>query len=264
VSYRRLSPKLGATVRLADGLNLFGSYRAAFRAPSESQLFRQGSAESTVDLEPVKADNHEVGLRLDVGARVSAEAAVYRLDIEDDILSFFDPATGLRRASNAGETRHEGIELSLAAAPIDGVRLHGSWAHARHTYRDWRPSPTVQYSGNEMELAPRNMGRLGLTLSPGFLDGGSLGAEYLHFGRYWMDPANTAEYPGYDLLHFAATLPVLSGLELVTRLQNATGEHYAETSSFNAFQGRRFRPGQPRTFFLGAQYRFGSGSGAAR
>src|SRR5262245_25070611 len=53
VSYRRLSPKLGATLEVATGVHLFGSYRAAFRAPSESQLFRQGSAVSTVDLAPV-------------------------------------------------------------------------------------------------------------------------------------------------------------------------------------------------------------------
>ena len=51
--------------------NLFASYRHAFRAPSEGQLFRQGSARNTIDLEPVTADNLEVGLRARAPARGS-------------------------------------------------------------------------------------------------------------------------------------------------------------------------------------------------
>ena len=42
--YDHLSPKLGLTFQVSDSLNAFASYRHAFRAPSEGQLFRQGSA----------------------------------------------------------------------------------------------------------------------------------------------------------------------------------------------------------------------------
>ena len=57
VGFNRLSPKLGATWEIAPSASVFASYREAFRAPSESQLFRQGSAENTVDLKPVRAAN---------------------------------------------------------------------------------------------------------------------------------------------------------------------------------------------------------------
>jgi outer membrane receptor protein involved in Fe transport len=258
VSYQRLSPKIGATFELANGVHLFGSYRAAFRAPSESQLFRQGSAASTVDLAPVTADNYEAGVRAAVGDRVNLEATVYRLDITNDILTFFDPTNGLRIASNAGATRHQGVELGLSVSPVSSLRLDGSWAFTRQRYREWQPSPTVSYDGKEIEVAPRSVGRLGVDWRPAFIGSGRLGAEWVHQGSYWMDPANSARYDGYDLFNLSATVPVTRQLELVGRIHNLTDRLYAETSSFSTLQGRRYRPGPPRTFYLGAQYRFGS------
>ncbi|HEU5041021.1 MAG TPA: TonB-dependent receptor, partial [Gemmatimonadales bacterium] len=59
VAFDRVSPKLGASWEMAPNASLFASYREAFRAPAESQLFRQGAAESTVDLKPVRARSVE-------------------------------------------------------------------------------------------------------------------------------------------------------------------------------------------------------------
>lgn len=259
VTYARLSPKLGATLELLDGVRAFASYRAAFRAPSEGQLFRQGSALNTVDLEPVKAHNYEFGLRA-AGRRVSAEATAYQLDIRDDILTFFDPTTGLRQASNAGATRHRGVELGISAVPAAGVRLDGAWALTRQVYQEWRPNPSTDFGGRKIETAPSNMGRLGATLTPEVLRGGFLGVEWVHLGSYWMDPANTERYGGFDLVHVSASVPVVAGLAVAARIHNLADSRYAETSSFNAAQGRRYRPGQPRTLYLGVQY----SSGGAR
>jgi len=257
VTYHRLSPKLGASLEVAAGLHAFASYRAAFRAPSESQLFRQGSAESTIDLAPVTADNYEAGLRATLGSAASLEVTAYRLDITNDILTFFDPTTGLRSASNAGATRHQGVEVGAAVAPVEPVRIDAAWAFTKQTYREWRPNPTTDFGGKEIELAPREMGRVGITLLPDFLGTGSIEAEWVHLGRYWMNPENTQRYAGHDLFHLSATVPVGRGFDLVGRIHNLTDARYAESSTFNPLQGRRYRPGPPRSFYLGAQYRLG-------
>src|SRR5690606_32356109 len=52
-SYSHFSPKLGFSYDAGPALNLYGNYTHGFRAPSEGQLFRQGNAASTLDLEPV-------------------------------------------------------------------------------------------------------------------------------------------------------------------------------------------------------------------
>lgn len=256
VSYRRFSPKAGLSLELMDGWHAFASYRAAFRAPSEGQLFRQGQAETTIDLAPVKADNYEAGLRVRF-ARVTVEGTVYQLDIEDDILTFFDPANGLRTATNAGATRHRGVEVGVAVLPVDAVRLDASMALTRQRYREWSPNPATNFGGNEIELAPRTMGRVGLTWSPAAFRGGYTGVEWIHQGRYAMDPGNEEYHSGFNLLHLSGALPVTAGLGVVGRVQNLTDRRYAETSTFNTAQGKQFRPGSPRTLHLGLQYGWG-------
>ncbi len=256
VSFSRLSPKIGATLELAPNANLFASYREAFRAPSEGQLFRQGAAVSTVDLKPVRAQSWEAGVRTALAGVVTLEATGYSMRLRDDILTFFDPTNGLRLTQNAGATNHRGVELGAGVGVARGLRLDAAVSYAKHTYIEWEPRPGVDYTGNEMELAPRFLGNGRLSYRPPFLGRGLIAVEWVKLGSYWMDPENTRKYDGHDLFSVFATVPVMEHLELSGRVTNLADRRFAETSSFNAQQGARFRPGAPRQFFLGAQYRF--------
>ena len=155
VTFDRISPKLGATWELAPNAQLFASYREAFRAPSESQLFRQGAAASTVDLKPVRAQSWEAGFRTALGGMVTIEATGYSMRLRDDILTFFDPANGLRLTQNAGATNHRGVELGAGVgfALRRAARRGGLLRQAQ--LRRVAAAAGVDYSGNEMELAPR-------------------------------------------------------------------------------------------------------------
>lgn len=256
VSFDRLSPKLGATWEIAPSASVFASYRAAFRAPSESQLFRQGAAFNTVDLKPVRAASWEAGFRTVLGGILSVEGTAYSMRLRDDIVTFFDPGTGLRLTQNAGATNHRGVEVGLGLALIEGVRVDGAISYAKHTYVAWQASDTLFYDGNEMELAPRFLGNARLSYRPRFLSSGLIAVEWTRLGSYWMDPANSQKYTGHSLFNVYGTVPVVAHLELSGRVTNLGNRVFAETSSFNAQQGQRFRPGAPRQFFLGAQYRF--------
>jgi outer membrane receptor protein involved in Fe transport len=251
VSFDRLSPKLGATWEVAPNASIFASYRAAFRAPSESQLFRQGAAFNTVDLKPVRAASWEAGFRTALGGRVSLEATGYSMRLRDDIVTFFDPGTGLRLTQNAGATNHRGIEVGLGVGVMDGVRVDGALSYAKHTYAAW-----LNYGGNEMELAPRLLGNMRVTYRPSFLPSGMIALEWVRLGSYWMDPENTHKYGGHSVFNVHGTVPVVAHLELTGRITNLGNRRFAETSSYNAQQGERFRPGAPRQVYLGAQYRF--------
>jgi outer membrane receptor protein involved in Fe transport len=257
VTFDRVSPKLGATWEVTPTASIFASYREAFRAPSESQLFRQGAAESTVDLKPVRAASWESGFRAAVGGVVTLEATAYSMRLRDDILTFFDPTNGLRLTQNAGATNHRGVELGVGVAVARGLRLDAAVSYAKHTYETWRPRPTLDYSDNEIELAPRFIGNGRLTYRPHFLSTGFVALEWVRLGSYWMDPENTRKYAGHALFNLYATIPVVANLELSGRVTNLGDRRFAETSSFNAQQGERYRPGAPRQVYLGAQYRFG-------
>jgi outer membrane receptor protein involved in Fe transport len=256
VSFDRLSPKVGATWELAPNANLFASYREGFRVPSESQLFRQGAAVSTVDLKPVRAQSWETGFRTVIGGVVTLEATGYSMRLRDDIVTFFDPSTGLRLSQNAGATDHRGVEVGTGVSLGGGLQVDAAVSYAKHSYVEWSPRPGVDYSGNEMELAPRLLGNGRLSYRPPFLSSGIVAVEWVRLGSYWMDPQNTHKYDGHDLFNLFATIPVMEHLELNGRVTNLTDRRYAETSSFNVQQDERFRPGPPRQLFLGGQYRF--------
>src|SRR5690606_30736870 len=202
VTYTHLSPKLGVTADVLPWLNAFAAYGHGFRAPSEGQLFRQGSAVNTVDLSPVKADNLELGVRARIAGRVDVEAAAYRMTKTDDVLSF-TREDGSTETVNAGETLHRGSELA-AGAPFGPVRVDVAWSWMRHEYTDWQPRADVDYSGNEMEDAPEEIGNVNVRYAPEAFNGGSIGVEWQRIGRYWMDAANTHRYPGHDVVNLRA------------------------------------------------------------
>ncbi len=257
VEFSRLTPKIGASYQVAPGWNLFASYRGGFRVPSESQLFRQGAALNTVGLKPVRAENVETGLKVQVGGVAAFEATVYQMRLHDDVLTFFDPVSGLRTAENAGETRHRGLETGIDLAPVPAVRLSATATWSKHTYVEWKPRADQDLSGKEMELAPEFFGAFRLTWEPALLRTGSVTAEWVKLGKYWQDPQNTHTYDGHDVVSLYTTVPVTHGLELVGRVTNLFNARFAETSSYTTAQGERLRPGQTRAFFLSGVYRMG-------
>jgi iron complex outermembrane receptor protein len=249
--YHHLSPKLGLTYRAADPVDVFASYRHAFRAPSEGQLFRQGTARNTIDLRPVRADNVELGLRVRPAPGVSVEVSMYELDKRDDVLSYRNPVDGATEAVNAGHTRHRGVEVGLTARPARWLDVNAGYSRAKHTYEDWvvDPAQGIDYSGLEMETAPREVGNLLVTVSPTARARVSL--EVVRLGRYWMDAANTQAYDGHTLLNARASYEVRRGVRLYARLLNAADARYAESASYTIARGREYAPGAPRSAFVG-------------
>jgi len=254
VSFRAVSPKLGATWRAAEALNLFASWRHGFRAPSESQMFRQGSAVNTLELEPVRARSLEAGTRGRVGTRVSYEVVGYSMVKQDDILTYQYP-NGLRETMNAGETRHSGLELGLGVRIVEGARIEGAWTFAEHTYADWKPSATQDLSGRVQESAPRSMGTTVLTLAPRAVPGLGIAAEWVHMGSYWTDPTNARKYGGHDLVNLRATWLVGNRVQLFARLNNVADERYAERAAWTQARGLELAPGAPRSLYAGIQIR---------
>jgi iron complex outermembrane recepter protein len=252
--YTHVSPKLGATYEFMKELAGFVAYNHAFRAPSESQLFRQGSALNTVDLKPVKADSYEIGLRGNTASTWRYELAVYHMTKEDDILNYRDPVTSATQSVNAGETLHKGIEMGVGVALTETLQLDVAASYAKHTYEEWIISGTANYSGKEMESAPRTIANTRLAYSPDMLNGGSASLEWVKLGSYWMDAANTQKYDGHDLYNARILYPLDQNLELSASVMNLTDERYAESSSYNTTVGRQFAPGMPRTYYAGVRY----------
>ncbi len=255
VDFDHVSPKLGASYAFSDTLNGFASYRNTFRAPGERQLFRQGSAANTIDLKPVVADSYEVGVR---GAAGSGryEVSVYHMTKEDDIVNFINTNTGVRETQNAGETLHKGIELAYQQPIADQLELNLAYSYAKHTYEQWSPRTGLDYAGNEISSAPRQIGDVRLAWRAPALNGGRVELNWSHLGKYWLDDENTHQYDGHDLLHLRANYMLNTQLELFARVENITDERYATGAGYSQFGGEEYAPGLPRTVYAGASYQW--------
>ncbi len=251
VEYDHVSPKLGAAWELAPWLGLFGSYRHSFRSPAEGQLFRQGTAISSVDLKPIRADALEAGLR-GAFSVFDYEVAAYDMTIKDDVLTFVR-SDGQRENQNAGETRHRGVEVGAGAAITEWLRLDVAYSHSKQTYETWDPRPTLSYSGKEIEKAPHNLLNTRVRVQPNFLRGGQASVEWVRVGSYFEDPENANRYEGHNLLNVRASVGLPMGMQLVGRVINVMDERYAEQASFNAFDREQLSPGSPRMIYLGLQ-----------
>ncbi|MCB1888872.1 MAG: TonB-dependent receptor [Rhodocyclaceae bacterium] len=260
--FEHLSPKLGATWALSPRTSAHVGWTHGFRAPSESQLFRpsagssaaaaQASAESALGLDPVKADQLEVGLRGRVGP-VDYDLVAYQLTKRDDILSYRDTATNATTVVNAGRTTHRGIELAAGLPLATDWRVDASLSWARHRYADWVVPGTADFSDKDIEAAPRFLGNTRLGWTP--VDGARIQFEWVHVGSYWMDQANTTRYGGHDLFHLRADWRLSDSLRLFGNVTNLGDHRYADSAQISS-STPVYSPGLPRTLVAGVEARW--------
>ena len=249
-AFEDVSPKFGLTFNPTRAFGVFTSYRRGFRVPSQGQLFRQGGGVNTLALQPVKVGSSELGVRGVLSNVFSYEVTGYYMTKTDDILSFQQP-DGSSWTVNAGETRHKGLEFQVGARLAQGLRIDAGYSYAMHTYEDWRPSETSDFSGNEQEFAPRETGNVVLEYQAPGLAGSTFSLEWNKLGSYYEDASNENQYEGHDLLNARSLIPLAGRFQVFLRVQNLTDERYAERASFNAFRGEELAPGLPRTFYAG-------------
>ena len=264
VDYDHTSPKLGATYEINPAMHVYTSYNHSFRAPSESQLYRAGNAANTTDalnkarlateLKPIKANQFEIGLRGDVSGW-NYNVVAYDLIKKDDLVSQKDLATNISTSVNAGKTEHKGVELGLGNAFTSQWRLDLSLSYARHTYVDW-VTATADYSGKEMESAPRVLGNTRLTWAPAA--GTTAQLEWVHIGSYWLEASNSAtydKYPGHNLVNLRASYAVTKDVSLFGRIINLSDKRFADSASVSSSTAV-YSPGLPRAYYAGLEAKF--------
>lgn len=266
VDFSHVSPKLGATYALGENASMFAAWNHGFRVPSESQLFRptrttttsggataaQGNAQSALGLEPIKADQFEVGAR-GRAAGMDYDLALYYLSKQDDIVSFRDPATNVTQSMNAGETLHRGVEAGLGIPLGDAFRLDAALSYAKHTYEDWTAvvsGVNRSFTDKEMESAPRQIGNTRLSWVPAA--GKRVQLEWVNLGSYWMDQANTTQYDGHNLFNLRANWLLTSRLSVFGSVHNLTDVRYAESASISS-NTPVYAPGLPLTLYAGVE-----------
>ena len=198
-TFSATSWKGGFTWNPVDAAGLYASYGESFQAPTVEELFAFPGFGSNPDLDPVDAENYELGARGLLAGRGGVQAAfvpsldwavsVFRTNISNEILFDPTPAPGNPFGSNVngGKSRHEGVEVTGSWRILRWLNASFAYARTRATFEN---GPN---EGNDVPLVPES--RLSETTELIFPRGVDLRVDFLHVGEQVLtgDDANSQE-----------------------------------------------------------------------
>ncbi|WP_167285062.1 TonB-dependent receptor family protein [Marilutibacter alkalisoli] len=267
LDYREHALSLGASRAFAGGGSddetfngeVFASFGRGFETPTVTELAYRpdGSAGFNTALVPARYHSGELGLRWRVAGH-EATATAYRVEGEDEIVPAQSQG-GRASFANAGRTRRNGVELSLAG-DFGGhwsYALVGNWVDARFI-RDFSYA-IVRGTDAETRTVPAGNRVPGIARASGFGElawrraDDRLGAamEAHVAAAVPVDDLNSDSAPGQARLALRFDWQASGGWHGFARIDNLFDRDYIGSVIVNEGNGRFFEPGPGRTFTLG-------------
>lgn len=176
-----LLPGIGATYQLIPELQFYGGVYRAF-SPASNGVALDGLTDQKLDGE--RSVNYELGFRGDSG-RISYELTGFYMNFRNQVVTGnSDPNLS---QSNAGETKHYGLEAALGYELGGGFSIDGNL-----TWVPYSKFETGDNKGNRLPYAPKYLANLGVNYTQGKFSS-TLAAH--HRGEQYGDPDNTKDIP---------------------------------------------------------------------
>ena len=268
VQYGATTPVVGVQFSPADNLRLYGSYGSGFETPSYNELgYRSdGQAGLAFNLLPVRSRNVEAGLKWQLTHALEFDAAVFRSDSRNE-LAVATNQNGRSTYRNVGDTRRQGMELSMTGELGHAWRLSAGFTHLQARFGSnfvactstpcSAPSTPVK-AGSRIPGVPDNYGSL--RLEHGQALGWREGLTFSGVGSVIVNDVDSQRAAGYGVIgldvSYGFSLGGLSQLQLSARVDNLANRRYIGSVIVNDGNGRYFEPGPDRGYMLGARLTF--------
>lgn len=243
----------GLSYRLTPRQSLYARLASSFETPTISELGNPQGGGFNTALQPAQAFSREVGIKGEWPA-LRYGLSVYRIELEDELVAF-SIQSGRNFYRNAGQSRRDGLELSLDWQFADAWRWSAAYAYNRYRFEDYQTT-AGDFSGKHIpgiprqtlfsELAYENQGaylRLGVTAQ----------------ARVYANDANSQSAPGHALFNLRLGKRFQVGeqsLEPYLGIDNLLGREYFDNLRINDVNARYFEPGPGRTLYAGLRVLF--------
>lgn len=260
------SPSMGLTWSATPMLDIYSNLSTAFETPTTTELANQpsGAGGFNPGLEPQRTRSVEIGANGRVrafGVAGSYQVAAYDARVEDALIPFeVASAPGRSYFRNAGSTRNRGVEVGTTLFLPRSLSLRAAYAHTDVRFDDYSVTVgtvTTVFDGKRLPGVAANRADATLRFQPrrAFLEFDSRTQS-----RVFVNDANSAYADSYFVHGVRAGLtdvrigdvafaPHLGVLNLFDRA-------YITSVTINAFGGRFFEPGPPRSLYGGVTARF--------
>ncbi|WP_286261853.1 TonB-dependent receptor [Thalassotalea atypica] len=248
VGYDEFSYQIGGHYLLSEQHSVYGQFSTGYRAPQANELFRLQQGQAVADLNAEKLDSIEFGVR-GQWQELFYDATLFTM--QKDNFIFQDTE---RQNISSGKTSHHGVELSVHYQLSSHFYLTGNGTIANHKYDNSLMLSRVAIKGNEIDTAPQHIGSAQLGWQG--IGHTNIELEWTHVGNYYLNPENTAQYQGHNLLNLRVQATIGENWTINTKVLNLTDEDYAERADFG-FGNYRYFVGEPRSFYVSVKYDFG-------
>ena len=206
-------------------------------------------------LQPAQAFSRELGIKGEwPGLRYAV--SLYRIELEDELVGFSLPAQpGRNFYRNAGESRRDGLELSLDWQLADRWRWSAAYAFNRYRFEAYQTA-AGDFSGKRIPGIPRQT----LFSELAYEQQGA----YVRLGvsaqsRVYVDDANSQSAPGNAVFNVRLGKRYQmneQSVEPYVGIDNLLGREYFDNLRINDANERYFEPGPGRTFYAGLRVLF--------
>ena len=232
---------------ITDDVNVYASVNRGFKS---GQFNLQSPYDPPVKPETIMA--YEIGLKGQfLDNRVRLNLAGFHYDIDD--YQVRSSPEGISVLANAAKVKIDGIDGNLEAAVTDQfiLNLGAAWLDAR--YDSFPAATSGDATGNRTAIAPKFTFNASGTYTIPFDNGSELRltASVLHKSKYYFEPDNVLNQPGYEVINGSIEYKVNENVAFELWMKNIGKEKY------NVQEATAIVPygvaGEPRTYGLNAK-----------
>ncbi len=257
----QVSPMIGIVYDLSPRTNLYANISTSFETPTTAEFANpSGQGGLNPELEPQTATNYELGIKGTISSAIRYEAALFHIDIEDELIPFeVAGQPGRTFFVNAGESTRDGVELSLSAPVTPHLSASVSYTYSDFVFDRFAGSQGHVFDGNRIPGVPKHLLVAGLSYQRrGFF----ADWEVVHVDEFYVDNANSEKNDSYTVSNAKAGYAGDHDnweWTLYLGVNNLFDAAYAANVRINAFGGRYFEPAPERNLYTGMhlRYRFG-------
>jgi iron complex outermembrane recepter protein len=260
-----VSPKFGLSHILSENNSFFASISHGFSPISLNETLLP-SGQINTNLKPETGWNFEIGTRGEFFKnKLQYQIAIYRLNIKNLLVSrrtALDEFIGI----NAGETQHDGLELSLnyKVLETDGFMINSFMNYTLNNFifKEFIDDSN-NFSGNDLTGVPSDIFNAGINFNSTLGFYGNINFQYV--GSMPITDSNSFFSDDYKLINLKFGYEKKLNKKLILNvffgINNIFDEVYASQILINAsgFGGnapRYFYPGNPINYFSGINLKY--------
>jgi len=237
-SFSSPSWRLGVNYSLSSASRLYANTGRAFRSPQAVEMYRLQAPQEFSHFRNTHLQGSEIGWRIEK-KKIYAQLDAFDMHLRDGVYQ-----NTQREYLTGASSSHRGVEFETTATLTSQFTLSASLSRARHRYQNSPQSLGINsyIEGLDIDTAPHTL----YAIMPKWhlSRKWSLAANYSYLGPYFLNPENTAVYPGHHLLDLTISRSDTRwSAQLFIR--NLLDTRYAERADY-AFGRYRYFPGEER------------------